>query len=363
MRFGTRITLVVIATALFSVSVTGYLSFQAAGARLPRVLAADAPQRGVGTAMGPRSHLLMLQELRGANLQAAAIALAVAAVVGSLLAYRLTRPVAEMAQVTQRYGHGERGLRAQVSGNDELSELARVFNRTADQLQAEQDAKQRFLTDVAHELRTPLTVLKSELEAVQDGLMQVSSDTAPQLLQQVDLLTRLVQDLRLLTLAEGGELALQRAPVSLDELVRATAAGFASRAAAQEVRLEVDAQPVRAVVDRERLQQVLMNLLDNALRHAPRGTRVRVSLAATEDAARFDVRDQGPGIPADRLSEVFERFYRLDGARGRDAGGSGLGLAIAKAIVELHGGSVAAFAEPGGGARFEVRVPLGGEAG
>jgi two-component system, OmpR family, sensor histidine kinase BaeS len=300
-----------------------------------------------------------LLELRDANLQAALIALGVALLSGGFLAYRFTRPIIELTDVARRYAQGERGLRAPSRGRDEVAELAEVFNRTVDQLQEEQDFKQRFMTDIAHELRTPLTVLKSELEAIQDGLMEADADTVAQLVNQVDLLTRLVQDLRLLTLAEAGELTLRRVPTDLAELANAAVSAFASQADAKGVELRCDAERILLEADRERLKQVLFNLVDNALRHAPAGGWVKLELKREAGAAILAVSDNGPGIPAEQLPRLFERFFRGDAARSRETGGSGLGLAIAKAIVVLHGGSIRALNLLDGGARFEVRLPLG----
>ena len=313
----------------------------------------------VGAANASRQ---LLAELQRATLQAAAIALMIAVLAGGFVALRTTRPIARMADVTRRYGAGERDLRAPVIGRDEVAGLARVFNDTADRLRAEEDQRQRFTTDVAHELRTPLTVLKSELEAIQDGLMAADPATVAELLQQVDLLARLVQDLRLLTLAEAGELTLQRGPTDLAVVVGGAARAFGSRAQAAGVGLEValpasDGGRVRADADPDRLRQVINALLDNALRHAPPGSTVRVALEHGGGEAVIDVVDEGPGVAPEHLPHVFRRLYRTDDARHREAGGSGLGLAIVAAIVGLHGGRAEALAR-GGGACFRVTLPL-----
>jgi two-component system sensor histidine kinase BaeS len=362
-----RLVLTVALTAVFSVTLTGVLSYRAAGERVPRAFGVMAGPRGQGagaaaaaeerSAMAAASRAL-LAELQRATVQAAGIALLLAVVVGGAVALRTTRPLAQVADVTRRYGAGERGLRAPTSGPAEIADLGRVFNETADRLQAEEDQRRRFTTDVAHELRTPLTVLKSELEAIQDGLMDSDPETVAQLLQQVDLLARMVQDLRLLTLAEAGELTLHREPVDLAAVVGGAARGFGSRAGEAGVRIEVETQPVSAVVDGERLHQVVNALLDNALHHAPQTSVVRVALAERGPQAVIEVLDEGPGIPPEHLAHVFRRLYRTDDARVREAGGSGLGLAIVAAIVALHGGTVVAANRPTGGARFTVRLPL-----
>jgi len=366
MSLSARLILTVALTALFSVSLTGYLSYRAAGERVPRAFGVMAGPRGQGAgaaaseergAMASASRAL-LAELQRATVQAAGIALLLAVVVGGGVAFGTTRPMARLADVTRRYGAGERGVRAATRGPSEIADLGRVFNDTADRLQAEEDQRQRFTTDVAHELRTPLTVLKSELEAIQDGLMQADTETVAQLLQQVDLLALLVRDLRVLTLAEAGELTLQREAVDLASVVGGAARGFGSRAAAAGVRLAVATEAVTAVVDGDRLHQVVNALLDNALRHAPPSSEVRVTLTRRGTQALIEVLDEGPGIPPEHLPHVFRRLYRTDDARRREAGGSGLGLAIVAAIVALHGGTVQAANRPTGGARFTVTLPL-----
>jgi len=362
-----RLLLTVALTALFSVSVTGYLSYRSAVERVPRAFGVTSLPRGPGGPAaapgGPEASGAMgvsralLAELQGATVRAAFIALAVALAAGGLLAFRTTRPLAAIADVTRRYGAGERSLRAEVRGPSEVLALARVFNDTADRLQVEEDQRQRYATDVAHELRTPLTVLKSELEAIQDGLMQADALAVEQLLQQVDLLGRLVNDLRLVTLAEAGALSLVRTRFELGALVRDAVRAFEARAVQREATLTTDIEPVAVVADADRLQQVVNALLDNALRYVPPGGTVQVVLRRAGGMAVLEVSDDGPGIAAEDLAHVFRRFYRGDPARRKDAGGSGLGLSIVAAIVALHGGRAEALARPSGGACLRVELP------
>ena len=372
MSLTARFVLTVALTALFSVSLTGYLSFGAASERVPRAFGLAGSPRGQGAGGPPApeerpavvASRQLLGELQRATVQAAGVALLLAVVAGGGVALATTRPIARLAEVTRRYGAGDRDARAPAAGRDEVGALARVFNETADRLQAEEDQRRRFTTDVAHELRTPLTVLKSELEAIQDGLMTADATTLAQLLQQVDLLALLVRDLRLLTQAEGGELTLRLERVDLADLVTGVAGAFGSRAAGLGVRLETDLPAstgaLRAEVDPERMRQALNALLDNAMRHAPPGSTVRLAAERTGDELRIDVLDQGPGIAAEHLPHVFRRLYRVDAARDRETGGSGLGLAIVAAIVALHGGHAEAANRPTGGARFRIALPTGG---
>ncbi len=371
MSLAVRVLLTVALTALFSASLTGYLSYRAASERVPRAFGvAQAPRGGGPGGAGPFAEpggamgasRALLAELQGATFSAAAIALVVAMAVGGWIALRASRPISRVAEVTRRYGAGERWVRAEPSGPTEVVALARVFNDTADRLQAEEDQRQRFTTDVAHELRTPLTVLKSELEALQDGLMQPDDETLQQLLQQVDLLGRLVADLRLVTLAEAGELTLHRQRLDLGALAREAGAAFQARAASAGVVLRIDAERVVVDADAERLRQVLNALVDNALLHAAQSTTVDVVVRRDGERAVLEVLDDGPGIAAQEVPNVFRRFYRVDASRRPGTGGSGLGLSIVAAIVALHGGTVDVLQRAEGGARLRVELPCAPDA-
>ena len=366
MSLAVRVLLTVALTALFSASLTGYLSYRAASERVPRAFGvAQAPRGGGPGGAGPIAEpggatgasRALLAELQGATVNAATIALVVAMVVGGWIALRASAPIAQLAEVTRRYGAGERRLRARPYGPTDVRALARVFNDTADRLQAEEDQRQRFTTDVAHELRTPLTVLKSELEALQDGLMQPNDETLQQLLQQVDLLGRLVADLRLVTLAEAGELTLHRQRLDLGALARDAVAAFQARAASAGAELRIDAERVWVEADAERLRQVLNALVDNALLHAAQSAAVDVVVRRDGERAVLEVLDDGPGIAAQEAPHVFRRFYRVDASRRPGSGGSGLGLSIVAAIVALHGGTVSVLQRTEGGARLRVELP------
>jgi len=373
-RLRRQLMIAVTLVALAAVTVTALLSVQVATQRVGRLFDAPVPAqdaaraaaaRGAGPGMaggGPAfaeaRRAALRADLWRANLQSAAIALLVAAAVGMVLAARLARPLRSLTTTANRYASGERMARADESGRDEVAEVARAFNRVADNLRREEEQQQRLIADIAHELRTPLTVLKGELEALEDGLMEAEPDTFRRLGEEVTLLERLVQDLRLLTQAESGELALHRGSVDLSALVREATTSFATHARHRDITLVPDLAPVTLEADADRLKQVLSNLLENAVRHAPAGSRIDVGLGRVGGHALLSVRDRGPGIPDDERERVFQRFYRLDPARSRATGGSGLGLAIVRSLVELHGGSVAAATHPQGGAVLTVRLPL-----
>ena len=381
---GPRLTLAFVVVALFAAGLTAWLGFNAAGGHFERFLngqgqylqaqtlqaqtfQAQSPQAQFPQARGGRGNRvgqqLLLNELRDSQLQAGALALLVAGLVGAGLAYSISRPMRNLTRVTREYSLGNRAARATVGGGSELAELGVAFNTLAGNLNAEQERERRVMADIAHELRTPLTVLRSELESMQDGLSPLTPEALGPLIAETELLGRLVNDLRLLSLAEAGELRLTRRPVNLNDLAGAVTAAFNPRAATNRVSLRLqpapgDGAPLVVVNgDGERLRQVLHNLLENALRHTPQGGRVTVDVRQAADTAILNVTDTGPGLP-EHPERLFERFYRADSARSRSDGGSGLGLAIVKAIAQAHGGSVQAANSAAGGAVFTVRLPL-----
>jgi two-component system sensor histidine kinase BaeS len=349
-------------TALFSVGLTGLLSFQAARDRVPRAFGmtlrggpGPAVERPMGSAAAASEQLL--DELQGATWRAGVLALVVAVGVGTAVALQASRPIDRLAEATRRYAGGERTARAKLGGPREVADLGLAFNDLADRLQGEDVQRRRFTADVAHELRTPLTVLRSELEAIEDGLMAPDPERVAQLVQQVELLGRLVQDLGTLASAESGALELRRERFDLGALAAQAAAAFEPRAAGRGVTLAIDVEPTALDGDPGRVLQIVNALLDNALRHAPAGGHVWVRVAEEPSAPVLEIADDGSGVPEAERELVFRRFYRADPARSRASGGSGLGLAIVAALVERHGGTVAVDERPGGGARFLVRWP------
>ena len=243
-----------------------------------------------------------------------------------------------------------------VRGHDQLAELAATFNSLADQIEREEQQKERMIADIAHELRTPLTVLRGELEAVRAGLRRLDAGTLDRLIGEVELLAHLVGDLRLLSSADSGTLVLLKRSCDLAGLVQGVVDSLTPRASAAGVTLSTRLEPGVVLADAERIRQVCYNLLDNALRYAPPGTAVEVSLELRAEVI-FTVADRGPGIPEEDLSRVFDRLFRVDPARARGEGGSGLGLAIVRTLVEAHGGTVQALRRSGGGSVFRVKLP------
>jgi signal transduction histidine kinase len=283
-----------------------------------------------------------------------------------LISSRIARPLWAVSKAAQQVAEGEWAARASVHsratrGNSETARLVRNFNTMADSLERLEVERTASVAAIAHELRTPLTVLRGRLEAIRDGVLELDSTESTLLVQQVELLSRLVNDLRTLSLAEAGKLSMQLQTIDLAALTRSIVASFEARAGEKGVRLEIATPDFLEVkLDPNRYHQVLGNLLENALRHTPEDGFVRVNLEARQLSAELIVRDSGVGIPSDALEQIFERFYRVDSSRNRASGGSGLGLAIVRAVVEAHGGIILARNAQGGGAEFRVSLPLEG---
>ena len=239
--------------------------------------------------------------------------------------------------------------------------LAGAFNEMATSLERAEQIRRQLLVDVAHELRNPLATVESYVEALSDGVLAADEENWGAIRAETTRLNRLVNDLQEVSRAEAHELDLHRTFVAPGEMVQAAVKAAAPAFQAKHVALESHIEPGLPAIelDRERMGEVLANLLANALRHTPPGGAVKVSVAQRPDAVEFDVADNGEGIAAEHLDRVFERFYRVDPARTRATGGTGIGLAIVRAIVEAHGGSITATSDgPGRGTTFTVTMPI-----
>ena len=294
------------------------------------------------------------------NLALAALgAAAIALLLGVLLARNLTRPLRDLTQAIQAMSRGELRQQVAVRSNDELGTLTRAFNQMSADLTHANELRRQMTADVAHDLRTPLTVLTGYIEALRDGVLKPTPARFEAMHAEAQHLRRLVEDLRTLSLADAGELPMQRQAVAPAGLLHRLAAAYAPQAAARGIALNVsvapDLPPVQ--VDPERMAQVLGNLISNALRYTPDGGRIVLAASAHGATVTMEVRDNGAGIAADALPHIFDRFYRGDPARGQADGESGLGLAIAKSIVEAHGGAISAASTPGQGTTFTITLP------
>ena len=293
-------------------------------------------------------------------LVAVAAATAAAGAVSWFLSRRLVHPVRELGRGADRIAQGHYGERVQVIGEDELARLGAAFNQLAASLESAELRRRRLLADLAHELRTPLATIDGYLEGLADGVVRAEASTWTLLRGEAQRLERLVEDLDKVSRAEERQLDLRLEAARPEELVDGAVAAAAAAFAAAGVRLEraVAGRLPEVRVDRDRIAEVLANLLENALRHTPAGGVVTVSAGARGGGVELAVEDTGEGIAAEHLPHLFERFYRADRARARRDGGSGIGLAIAHALVEAHGGRLRAESEgPGRGARFVVALP------
>ena len=279
----------------------------------------------------------------------------------SLMSSRMLAPVRDISSAARLLGQGETSQRVSPKGRDEVAELGRAFNSMASDLERADQQRKSLMADIAHELRTPLSNVQGYLEAIKDGLLQPDGRTIDTVHEQVMQLSRLVEDLRLLALAEAGDLPLHRQPGSLVDVLQGSLDGVKPRADAKGVELSLEAPGVLPPVEMDsmRIAQVVGNLLENAISYTPQGGRVTVTASLSGvNLARVAVSDTGIGIPEDDLPNIFERFYRVDPSRNRATGAAGLGLSIAKGLVEAHGGTMYAESFPGQGSRFTFELPL-----
>jgi two-component system OmpR family sensor kinase/two-component system sensor histidine kinase BaeS len=289
----------------------------------------------------------------------------------ALKAFRgIATPLAGVMAAADAVAEGDLSVRVPEGGPGEFSRLARSFNRMVQELERSDQQRRNLTADVAHELRTPLHIIQGNLEGVLDGVYDPTPEHVEATLDETRLLARLVEDLRTLSLAEAGQLPLHLEEIDLCELLADARTSFSGQAEARGVSLVatlrgVDVEdPARPpcpalTADLGRLDQILGNLLSNALRHTPDGGTVALRADASADGVRIEVSDTGEGIPAEDLPYIFDRFWRGDRGRSRSGsgGGSGLGLAITRQLVRAHGGRISVESRPGQGTTFTVELP------
>jgi signal transduction histidine kinase len=310
-----------------------------------------------------------LAHLEQAYIDASAVSLGVALVIALACAFavtwyisrRLARPLSAMTAAAGELARGSYAARVQPTGaGPELDTLAESFNLMAERLERVEETRRRLLSDLAHEMRTPLATLQVYVEGLEEGVTSWDDETSRIVSSQVQRLTRLAEDLDDVSRAEEGRIALELESRPVAEVIESARDLAQVSYAAKGVRLVVDpgTTPLSARVDRQRIGQVLGNLLSNALRHTPAGGAVTLSARSVGGRVVVEVSDTGEGLTPEQLPHVFERFYRGDSARDRDHGGSGIGLTISKAIVEAHGGVISVRSEGAGrGSTFTVSLP------
>ena len=291
---------------------------------------------------------------------AGGIAAIVALLLGSILFFQIVSPIQKLTTAAQKIASGDLKQRITTQSQDEIGTLATTFNQMADSLAKHEELRRNMIADVAHELRTPLTVIQGNLEAMLDGVLPTSPQEIATIRDEAALLTRLVADLRLLSLAESGQLKLERVRTNIAELTTHAVEPFHLQAQSSQVelKLELASNLPQVEVDTDRITQVIRNLLSNALRHTPEGGQVTISCERdTPHQVVITVSDTGEGISPADLPFVFDRFYRADKSRSRISGGSGIGLTIVKQLVEAHGGTVWVENQPPRGTTFGFSLP------
>jgi signal transduction histidine kinase len=297
-------------------------------------------------------------------LLAGVVAAFIALFLARLLARGMTKPLRDMAQAASLMSRGDYDTKVRATSRDEVGQLAVAFNRMAGEMEGLERLRRDLVANVSHELKTPISALRAHLENLLDGVEEPNPALLEVMVRQSERLTRLVDQLLDLSRLESGDVPLTLEPVALRPLVERVLAEVEvarpDRARTLAIRNAVpdDLPPVEA--DRERIHQVLFNLLDNAFRFTPAAGSVTVRAEREDGWCEISVEDTGPGIPAEHLPLLFERFYRVDPSRSREDGGTGIGLAIARSIVEAHGGRIWAESSVGEGSRFRFSLPVGG---
>jgi len=288
------------------------------------------------------------------------LAVGIALVLIFFLSRRITSPIDVLSRAVRRLGQGDLSLRVKIEGEGEVATLAQAFNTMAADLENNEQLRRNLIADVAHELRTPLSNIKGYLEAIRDHVMKPDTATIQSLNEEAALLSRLVNELQELSLAEADELKLVYQSENVDRLVKQAVAHWQPQLERKEISLSLDLPDnlPRANIDWQRVNQVMHNLLENAVAHTGRGGTITVAAVKQGNWVEISVSDTGEGIPAADLPNIFERFYRVDRSRARATGGSGLGLTIAKRLVEAHGGEITVHSELGKGSRFSFTLPI-----
>jgi len=311
---------------------------------------------------GRPRELEFIERINLTLLYGALIGAVLALLLGIIISRTLTRPIRELTQATHAISEGDLSQQVPVRTKDELGELAQAFNKMSTELSRSVNARKQMTADIAHELRTPLSLILGHAEAVHDGVLPPTRENFEIIREEATRLEHLVNDLRTLSLADAGELTISPQVIEPERLVNEVASLYQYETRKKNITLNVNvASPLPAIeVDPGRMTQVLTNILDNATRHTPEGGSITLRARQIGTNVELSVQDSGPGVPAEVLERIFERFYRTDSSRQRDGdmGGSGLGLAIARSIVQAHGGQLSAESEPEQGLKIIISLPV-----
>jgi signal transduction histidine kinase len=279
-------------------------------------------------------------------------------IVATLLIRRFINPLADMIFAAREVADGKLDTRIPKKGPQDLQSLSESFNEMASSLERSDRERRDMLADIAHELRTPLSVIRGRLEGIVDGIYSENGSQVSMALEQTYLLQRLVDDLRLLTLAETRQLPFDKREVDVVNVIHRVIEMFSAEVQEKNISLSFPEKDgtLFAFIDPQRFEQVMSNLLGNSLRYVPEGGRVWVTATETPAGLRVTVNDNGPGIPDEDLPFIFDRFWRKEKSRSRVSGGTGLGLAIAKQLIEAQDGQIEARNLPEGGLQIEIRI-------
>jgi len=313
-----------------------------------------------GPASGFPSPLNLSQAINRFLFWGALLAIAIAFLFTFFLSRRISAPIRALTVAARRLGQGDLSQRVQFKDKGETGELAQAFNSMASDLERVEQLRRNMIADAAHELRTPLSNIRGYLEAIGDGLKEPDAKSIGSLDEEAVLLSRLVDDLQELSLAEAGELQLTCQAEDIVKLIKQTVSAKQTQAAEKEILVSTSLpEGLPSVnIDSYRIGQVLRNLLENAIAHTANGDSIEVTAEKQSNWVKVSVADTGEGIPAEDLPNIFERFYRVDKSRTRATGGGGLGLTIAKRLVEAHGGKIEAQSELGKGSCFSFSIPI-----
>ncbi|MEE4380073.1 MAG: ATP-binding protein [Candidatus Competibacteraceae bacterium] len=287
--------------------------------------------------------------------------IALAALVALILARHLTRPLRRLTQAVQYLVAGDYSIRADINGRDEIATLGQRINTLAHTLEANEETRRRWIADISHELRTPLTVVRGELEALEDGVRTFNYAALGSLHNEIQGLSKLVNDLHELSLSDLGALSYRRQPLDLADVLSQVMTSFNTRIQSHQLSLQhnIEHSPRLSVYgDRSRLQQLFSNLLENAIRYTDPGGRIELSVTENDEMITVRLDDSPPGVPAEDCPRLFERLYRMESSRSRSHGGSGLGLAICRNIVTAHEGIISAQPSLLGGLSVIVELPI-----
>ncbi len=304
-----------------------------------------------------------LSNLQASFQQSLLVAGIAAGFAGLLVVMLLTRqaltPVRTLTAAASNLGAGDLTQRVPESGTDEIGRLANTFNTMASDLELAVDQRRQLTADVAHELRTPLTNIQGYLEAIKDGVVDADDKTINTLHTQTIHLANLIEDLRIVAIADTGALALNKSHGSPVPVIKDSVGHFSQRARERDIELVInsDSSDIAVDFDETRLRQIVSNLVENALTHTPNNGNITVDLQANGLGLKMSVTDSGIGISTDDLPRIFDQFYRADQSRTRATGGAGLGLTIVKRLVEAHGGKISVTSESGKGTSFIVQLP------